>query len=88
MLPQIIESIRESSPLQDWLEVLVDQATQIHRPSNSVTKMRSPASGHSSGSTTGFSVWHRFKSFKLAMTRFYSRMIRRLPGRFVSPYSH
>ena len=27
--------------------------------------MRSTASGHSSGSTTGFSVWHCFKSFNL-----------------------
>ena len=33
-MPQIIESyIRQLGPLQDWLEVLVDQAIHIHRPS-------------------------------------------------------
>jgi AcrR family transcriptional regulator len=49
--------------------------------------MRSTASGHSSGSTTGFSVWHCFKSFNFARIQFCSRTIRRLPARFVSPYS-
>jgi hypothetical protein len=36
------------------------------------------ASGHSSGSTTGFSVWHCFKSFNFAITQFCTRVTRRL----------
>ena len=33
-MPQIIESyIRQPGPLQNWLEVLVDQAIHIHGPS-------------------------------------------------------